>query len=146
MKINKATAGLVGLITSACDPISGVQTNAELATAVDLQCVDKTVRTLPGVGVVVRSTDRSESFQVMPYRGKVTTISEAWHYGGDLGGTVQIVREGKVTTYFNGKLKMGPPFPKAELDAFVPLMKRVNRALERECGLPLRASSTFTRD
>ncbi|QYE37014.1 hypothetical protein KZX46_21105 (plasmid) [Polymorphobacter sp. PAMC 29334] len=60
---------------TACDPISGVKTEADLVGPVDLGCIDRVIRSIPDVGPVKRHTDRDESFQITPYRGKVVTVN-----------------------------------------------------------------------
>ena len=134
----------LGLAVAACDPIRGVQTNADLTKPVDLDCIDRTIRTVPRVGLVSHWNKSDESFQIVPYRGKVITISDQWRYGPD--ATVQITHDGQNWTYFNGLLKMGEPLPAAKLDAFVPMMNQVNAALESGCGLPLASEAKITRN
>jgi hypothetical protein len=146
MRVWKLAAGLVAASVGGCDPIRGVQTNIDLKTPLDLGCVDQTIRKTSGVGEVSHQVDQTEGTQILPYRGKVITVMEAWQYGGDKGGTVQISNDGKKIVFFNGRLKIGNPFPKADLDAYVPLMNRVNAALERECGLPLHEAGKITRN
>ena len=81
--------------------------------------------------------NRSESFQITPYRGKVVTLSHQWLYGPGQTASVQLSYDGQSWRYFNGMVKMGPPWSSDELDAYAPLMKRVNVTVERECGLPI---------
>lgn len=81
-----------------------------------------------------------------PYRGKVTTVSDLWQYGPDSTASVQILDDGKKRTYFNGMIKMGEPWPVASLDRFLPLMSRVNYALELQCGLQIIGKMRVRRD
>lgn len=138
---------LVALACSltACDPISGVSTDAKLTRPVDLVCIDGALRTVAGAGTVEHRTDVSKSFQILPYRGQVVTVSDAWDYGGDRGGILHLTNDGQAITYSNGRMKMGNPLPKADLDAFVPLMDRVNIAIESKCGLPIRSKAKVSR-
>jgi len=134
------------LMTAACDRISGVRTAARLSQPADAQCVDRALRSVRGVGAVYHRTDRNESFQVTPYRGKIVSVIDQWQYGPDQRAYVSVSDDGKERSFFNGLEKMGSPWPASQLDAFVPLMKAVNAAVERDCGLPLAAVGRLSRN
>lgn len=136
----------IALLVAACDPISGVRTRANLTEKANLPCVDHTIRKIDGVGQVVHRVDRNESYQILPHRGKIISVINQWRYGPNQNAALQIADDGKERSYYNGMEKMGEPWPAAQLDAFMPLMKKVNEAIEENCGLPLRATSQVTRN
>ncbi len=117
-----------------------------MTTPPDLQCVDRAIRGTDGIGEVTRQTDHNESYYLLPYRGKVVSTIDVWAYGSNGQAAVQIVDDGEVRSYFNGMQKMGEPWPAAELDAFAPLMAKVNAAVEDNCSLPLREVGRISRD
>lgn len=137
---------IVVLGTSACDRISGVRTEAKLTKAADVRCIDRTLRGVEGVGEVVHHTDRNESYGILPHRGKIVSIINQWAYGANQHAAVQVADDGVERSYFNGMQKMGEPWSAAQLNAFVPLMRRVNDAIEKECGLPLGVTGRTTRN
>jgi len=122
------------LTLASCDRISGLRTDAEFKV-VNPACVDAAIQITPGVGSVAHSMNRNENFQIAPYRGKVVTLSHLWLYGLKQTASVQLSYDGQSWKYFNGMLKMGPPWSSDQLDAYAPLMKRVNVSVERRCGL-----------
>ncbi|HEX7857384.1 MAG TPA: hypothetical protein VF503_27200 [Sphingobium sp.] len=134
------------LSISACDRISGVRTEAKLTEKADVQCIDRTLRRVEGVGEVLHHTDRNESYGILPHRGKVVSIIDQWAYGENQNAAVQVADDGVERSYFNGMQKMGQPWPAAQLDAFVPLMSVVNNAIEKNCGIPLRMIGRITRN
>lgn len=119
---------------ASCDRISGLSTDAEFKTA-NTDCVDAAIQMTPGVGTIAHNITRSEGFQITPYRGKVVTVSHQWLYGPKQTASVQLSYDGRVWRYFNGMVKMGPPWSSDQLDAYAPLMKRLNGSVERRCGL-----------
>jgi len=137
---------LVALSAAGCDRISGLRTDAELQAPANIECINRSIRRIPGVDKVSYRDDRSESFQIMPSRGKIMTVSYQWSYGPAEHAAVQILDDGLQRTYFNGMQKMGEPYPPGELDRFLPLMVRVNTALERDCDLPIAAKGRISRN
>ena len=138
--------GLVLLTFAACDPIHGLRTDVDLSGPADAACVDRSLRQVAGAGDVLHSTDRSSSFQAVPYRGTIVTTSDVWQYGANHLAVVQLLDDGERRSAFNGLQKLGGPFPASELDAFAPLMARVDAALERDCRLPMASVGRTTRN
>ena len=139
MRHGMIALGVSALLLAACDLLYGLGTRADLPHPVDIGCVDRTMNAIPGIGPVEHVSDESESFQILPYRGRVKVFSDSWFYGGKSGGILQIINNGEHINYSNGRIRMRVPFPEAELDAFAPLMNRVNAAVEQSCGIPLRS-------
>lgn len=129
-------AAMAVFALSSCDRISGLRTDAEFKT-VNADCVGEALQKTPGIGAVAHSMNRSESFQITPYRGKVVTLSHLWLYGPGQAASVQLLYDGKSWKYFNGMVKMGSPWSSDKLDAYAPLMKRVNAIVEQGCGLAI---------
>jgi hypothetical protein len=129
-----------------CDRISGVSTDAELTTMVDYECVDRAIRSVNGVGEVARHEDQNKSFQITPYRGEVIYKIHLWQYGPDQTAALQLTDDGQKRSYTNGMRKMGEPWPASRLDAFTLLMKRVNAAVEHDCGLPVSVNGKIMRN
>ena len=121
---------------ASCDRISGLRTDAEFKIA-NADCLDAAIQMTPGVGAVAHSMTRSDSFQIMPYRGRVVTLSHQWLYGPKQTASVQLSYDGRVWRYFNGMVKMGPPWSSDQLDDYAPLMKRLNVIVEQRCDLPI---------
>ena len=143
---NYVLIAIVLLGTSACDRISGVRTDAKLTEKADVQCIDRTLRGVEGVGEVIHHTDRNESYGILPHRGKIVSIIDQWTYGANQNAAVEVADDGVDRYYFNGMQKMGEPWPAAQLDAFVPLMRRVNDAIEKRCGIPLSRTGRTSRN
>ena len=120
---------------SACDPIYGLRTDAELAQPPDTVCIDQAVREVQGAGEVVHTTKQAANYQLLPYRGTVTTVTDIWQYGPGQKAIIQVQGDGERWQYRNGLERMGSPLTTRELDAFAPLMARMNAALESHCGL-----------
>jgi TonB family protein len=137
---------LLALSATGCDRISGLRTDAELEAPADIECINRSIRRIPGVDEVSYQDERHESFGITPYRGKIITVSHHWSYGLGEQATVQVLDDGLRRSYFNGMQKMGEPYPPGDLDRFLPLMARVNAALEKDCGLPIRAKGRISRN
>jgi len=126
----------IALLLVSCDRMSGVRTDAEFAT-IDANCVDSAIQKTPGIGTVSHSMTRTENFQILPYRGKVVTLSHQWRYGADGTESLQLFYDGRGWKYFNGLIRMGPRWSSEKLAAYKPLMERVNAEVERRCGVPI---------
>jgi len=145
MKLTRAVLALC-ILVAGCDRISGVSTEADLMSEVNYRCVDRAIRSVSGVGEVTRHEDEDKSFQIMPYRGEVIYNRHLWQYGPDQTAALQVTDDGQKRSYTNGMMKMGEPWPASRLDAFIPLMKRVNAAVEYDCGLPVSVNGKITRN
>jgi len=134
------------ILLAGCDRISGVSTDAALTTMVDYECVDQAIRSVNGVAEVVRHEDQDKSFQISPYRGEVISKRYLWLYGPDQTAALQLTDDGQKRSYTNGMKKLGEPWPASRLEAFIPLMNRVNAAVEHDCGLPISINGKLTRN
>lgn len=136
----------IALATAGCDGVWGLRTDAELQAPAKIDCIDQSIRRIPDIGKVSYRLDEFESSQILPYRGKVITVSHHWSYGPAERGSVQILDDGSKRTYSNGMERMGEPYPPAELDRFSPMMVKVNLALERQCDLPIATKGRVSRN
>lgn len=129
------TMCMLALALTACDTVYGVATEANLAYPVDIGCIDRTMRSIPDIGVVKHISSRNPNIS-----------QEIWEYGIGQSGSVRIIYNEAYIDYSNGRLRMAEPFSKSDLDSFIPLMDRVNAALEQSCGLPLRSAGRLRRN
>ena len=130
------TTVVAALLVSSCDPIYGVQTVAKLPGPVNANCVDQAIRATPEVGDVVFKQTQSESFEIAPHWGHVTTISKYWTYGSNGAVILQIHESRHGTDLENGFTRLGVPVPDDQITAYLPLVRRVNLSVETMCGIP----------
>ena len=145
MKSLQFTVVVTALSVSACDPIYGIATTATLKSPVNVECIDSAIRETAGVGVVHRGYDEDTSYEIAPTPGNVTTRNSYWTYGDDGSAILQITQNNRSVEYSNGRQRMGVKIPPSAIEAYIPLMRRVNAKVESRCGLRLGNSVTVDR-
>lgn len=145
-----AMFSIVGLAAlTGCDTIYGLSTHAQLAQPPVTACVDTALRSVEGVSDVRYSTSETRSRTI--FGGVILTVSDVWTYGTPSGdwAVLQIITEtgarGESAAYINGIGVMNARVPEAELDAYRPVMDRVNAAMSRSCGLHVEEAGRITR-
>jgi hypothetical protein len=144
-KIRVSAILSLALPLASCDTIYGVGRGAPLDTKPELACVERTIRTTPGIADVEFRSDHSGKglFHPVPwtysylYRGQD---------GSNIAGSLQIVEtyDGAITMD-QSLWEMNTPPPQTWIDATRPVMRAVEIRLAEQCGvrdLPSRIEET----
>jgi len=134
MKSSLASTGLL-LALTACDPIHGLASRTTLHEPVDTRCVQAALASLPEAGHVTYRRGERDSVQILPKQRKVHVVTHAWQYGEAQGSILQINQTPDGWEFTNTRSRIGQAIPQAELDRFIPVMRKVNRALQDRCRL-----------
>jgi hypothetical protein len=128
---------LLLLLVAGCTPERyGVWTSATVPRPLDVSCVDAAVRGVEGAGVVRHDVHEDTAFGLAPRWGRKEIRSDVWAYAGGL--QLQIIRETPGETTYSNSLDAPDPVPEHRLAVHEALLWRVNDAVERQCGPPLR--------
>jgi hypothetical protein len=128
---------LLLLPLSACDRFYGVESRATLHGAVNITCVDAALHDLPEASHILYQRDQSHSTEILPKQREVQTIAHAWLYGEGQSNILEIIQTPDGWEYTNSRRRMGVSVPHEEMVRFLPLMRKVNQALQAHCGLPV---------
>jgi len=133
MQRRKILLVVLAMGLSGCDTLYGVYSDAELQGNFDPTCVDRSLRSVSGVKAV----------RFLPLSSPDKTIFAAilnmWHY--EAGGSVAILQVSRVKKrlyYTNGLDCLNCRIPTAKMNAYEPVMKKVNATVAATCGLLLR--------
>jgi hypothetical protein len=125
------------LFVAGCDPFYGVESRTKLSGPVDVLCVNAALASVPDAGRVIYQRDEDRSTEILPKQRKVLTVAHDWLYG-EGGGDILEVFQGADGWFFrNSRSRMGVAVPHDEMVRFVPLMQKVNQAIQMRCGLPV---------
>lgn len=128
----------VSLTLASCESFYGLSTWTELPAQPDVACVDTALRGVEGLTRVDHQQGEHSTREVFPHPGMTRIVSDVWVYeAGPTGGLLQILNSGGYVTYQNGRTQMNARFPPGDLEAYAPVMARVNEAMQRSCGIDL---------
>ncbi len=127
----------VGLLLAGCDPFYGVESRAKLAGPVDVECVNAALGSVSEAWPVTHQRREDHSTEVLPKERNVATIAHDWVYGEGGSDILEIIQGPDGWNFRNSRSRMGVAVPHDEMARFVPLMQKVNRAIETRCGLPV---------
>lgn len=127
----------IALLLGACDRIYGVASQATLDGPVDTSCVSAALASIREAGHVTYMRDESNSVEFLPKQRKVRTIMHVWLYGEAQNSVLQINQTTDGWDFTNTQSRIGEAVPQTEIDRFIPVMRKVNRALQDQCGLPV---------
>jgi hypothetical protein len=121
------------------DSVYGYRRSADLETMPSVDCVRKSIRSVPGVASV--DFQQSTGSRPLTWTG-VQAADEVYNFsfnglpGSHIGGDLQITRNYKSETKFSESvLSMGGPPPRENIDATRPVMEKIEGALAARCGL-----------
>jgi hypothetical protein len=133
----RLTIVLPALLVAGCDPFYGVESRATLSGPVDVRCVNAALASVPDVGRVTYERSESRSTEILPKQRKVLTVAHDWLYGEGGADILEIIQSPDGWSLRNSRSRMGVAVPHDEMARFVPLMQKVNQAIELRCGLPV---------
>jgi hypothetical protein len=128
---------IIALVLAGCDPFYGVESGTPLAGPVDVKCVNAAVVGVLDAGPVTYQRDENRSTEILPKQRQVLTVMHVWRYGERGSDVIQINETPDGWTFRNARSRMGVAVPHEEMTRFVPLMQKVNRAIQTRCGLPV---------
>lgn len=140
MKTASAVLIAAAALTAACDHFGGIDACQPLAALPDTTCIPRALRSLEGVSRVRyhRTKWPNSPLEVTPGASE-TTVAETWTYQVDrLKPRVQIHKAGSSASFMDGIGLTAGSVSDEQIAAYRTLIERVNRHLERECGLDLR--------
>jgi hypothetical protein len=122
---------------SACDPIYGVKRSAPIHADPTTECVERVLRATPGIASV--KYKQSTGGRPLTWTGiKSPTLVETFFYEGpnNVRGVLQYEKDyaGRFT-FAQMDLRLGQSPPQEEVSATRPVMRKVEYALESQCGL-----------
>lgn len=133
--VTRTTLALVfaGLTLSGCEPLRGVASEKEVATAVDTRCVDKTLRQAFGK---IERWDYVADGTDFP---KGTSVAQFAYYNGDSAGwaTLDVGRvkdKTRITHSFTG---IGAELPQQSFPPAIRAMQKADQVLKAACSLDL---------
>jgi hypothetical protein len=132
---------------SACDPIYGVKRSAPIHADPTTECVERILRATPGIQTV--EYKRSTGVRPLTWSGvKPPSLVETFLYQGpeNIRGVLQYEKDyaGRIT-FAQMDLRMGQSPPEEEVNATRLVMRKVEYALESQCGLVELASHVTER-
>lgn len=136
---NIVCCGALLLLASGCDKINGVESHVTLKGPVDVSCVNVAISDVSEAGSVIYQRHENSSTELLPKQRQVLTIMHSWAYGERGASILQINQTPDGWEYWNTRRRMGAPVPDEEIAQFLPLMRKVNRTIQRRCGLPVGA-------
>jgi hypothetical protein len=125
------------LLVAGCDRFYGVESRATLSGPVDVRCVDAALTSVPDVRRVSYARSENRSTEILPKHRKVLTVAHDWLYGEGGADILEIIQGPDEWSFRNSRTRMGVAVPHDEMVRFVPLMQKVNQAIEMHCGLPV---------
>ncbi|HEU4696537.1 MAG TPA: hypothetical protein VFR92_06205, partial [Sphingomicrobium sp.] len=125
------------LLLAGCDRFYGVESRVALPGPVDVRCVNVALKGVQGVGSVTYRRTENRSTEILPKQRKVLTIAHDWLYGEGGADILEIIQGPDGWSFRNSRSRMGVAVPHDEMVRFVPLMQRVNHAIQMRCGLPV---------
>ncbi|GAA4013340.1 hypothetical protein GCM10022280_09480 [Sphingomonas swuensis] len=133
----RLTTTFAVLLLVGCDRFYGVESRATLPAPVDVRCVNAALSGVEGVGSVQYWRTENRSTEILPRQRNSLIVAHAWLYG-ESGADVLEIMQGPDGWFFrNSRSRMGVAVPHDTMARFVPLMQKVNYALEMRCGLPV---------
>jgi hypothetical protein len=127
----------LGLLLAGCDPLYGVESRATLNRPVDVKCVNGALASVPEAGPVTYQRVEELSTEIFPKQRKVLTVTHDWLYGEEGKDILEVIQGRDGWDFSNSRRRMGVAVPHDEMVRFVPLMEKVNRAIETRCRLPV---------
>ena len=125
------------LLLAACDPFYGVASRTTLLDPVDIRCINAALLSVPDVGPVTYHRSENRSTEILPKQRKVVTVAHDWLYGEGNADILEIIQSPDGSSFRNSRSRMGVAVPHDEIVRFVPLMQKVNQAIQMRCGLPV---------
>ncbi|PNU01655.1 hypothetical protein A8V01_27360 [Novosphingobium guangzhouense] len=134
MRIGLFAIGIT-LLLIGCDRLNGVQSHSSMRGPVEISCVNAALGSIPEAGHFVYQTDQHNSVEILPKQRKTRTITHVWTYGEARSYILQINQTADGWDYTNTLSRIGEAISQAEIDRFIPTMRKVNRAIQNKCGL-----------
>jgi hypothetical protein len=128
---------LLLLSLGACDRLYGVESRATLHREVNVFCVNATLHDMPETGQILYQRNQYHSTEMLPKQREVQIITHHWLYGEGQGDILEIIQTTDGWEYTNSRRRMGVPVAHEEMRRFLPVMQKINRALQMRCGLPV---------
>jgi hypothetical protein len=133
----RLTVVFPALLVAGCDRFYGVESRATLSGSVDVPCVNAALASVPDVGRVTYERSENRSTEILPKQRKVLTIAHDWLYGEGGADILEVIQGPDGWSFRNSRSRMGVAVPHDEMVRFVPLMQKVNQAIQMRCGLPV---------
>jgi hypothetical protein len=125
----------ITLLSTGCDRLYGVQSHASLQGPVDINCVSAALSSIPEAGHVSYKSEQHDSIGILPKQGKERTVIHVWLYGEARDSILQINQSSDGWGYTNTHSRMNEAIPQAEIDRFIPTMRKINRVIQNKCEL-----------
>jgi hypothetical protein len=135
---------LSAVLLAACEPAHGAETFLALSRIPNIACIDGALRATPGVISVSYGVDKSQSEDILPHHAIVNAENYHWQYNRPVGAILQVTQEGTNISIQNGLVTWFSQ-PPSTMDTLIPLMQRINMAIERRCGIPIASHGRYTR-
>ncbi|WP_157222638.1 hypothetical protein [Novosphingobium sp. AP12] len=134
MRIGFFALGIIFSL-SGCDRMYGVQSRTSLRDPVSIGCVKTALKTIPEAGKVTYEHEQHNYVELSPKQRNVRTTSHVWLYGEEQNSVLQINQNPDGWDYTNTHSSIGRAIPESEIRQFIPVMRKVNQAIQDECGL-----------
>jgi hypothetical protein len=115
-----------GLLLAGCDRFYGVESRTTFHTPVDVECLGAALASVPEAAPVAYQRQESRS-----------TVANDWLYGERGADILELIQSPNEWDFSNSRRRMGVAIPHDQLVHFVPLMQKVNQAIQARCGLPV---------
>jgi hypothetical protein len=126
---------ILGVLLAGCDPVYGVESRATFHHPIDIACVNAALTSVPEASPVTYQHREDRSTEILPKQRKVLMVAHDWFYGEGGADILEVIQGPDEWNYRNSRSRMGVAVPHDEMVRFVPLMQKVNRAIEARCGL-----------
>lgn len=134
MRIGLFAVGIVFFL-SGCDRMYGVQSHTSLRGPVSIGCIKAALESTPEAGRVTYEHAQHDSVELAPKQRNVRTITHVWLYGEARSFVLQINQNPDGWDYTNTYSRIGTAIPEAEIGQFIPVMRKVNQAIQDKCGI-----------
>lgn len=125
------------ILLAGCDPFYGVESGTTVKGPLDVQCISAALASVPETGHLTYQRSESHSTELLPKQRKVDTVMHVWAYGEHGTDVLQVNETPDGWEYRNARSRMGVAVPRDEMARFLPLMRKVNQAMQSRCGVPV---------
>jgi hypothetical protein len=126
---------------AACDTVQGVSRTQTLAAPIDYVCFENAIRATPGVRRVRTSHTTDSSYRLIPLRGGVVTVSDAFFYETDdaYRAMIQVLNDDGAVSFEHSHGCLGCEPSQEAVDALAPVMTRIETSIQNACAIDLSA-------
>ena len=128
---------VVALALSGCDSLYGVRRSAPIQTEPDVRCIERVIRSAPGVVTVQHQQE--EDGRPLTWSGiQAPTIVHTFIYQGpeNIWGALQYTKDYKGSLKYSQVLvRLNRPPPQERVTATRPVMRYIERGIDERCGM-----------